>query len=88
METGRKFWITIVGLMSAQVSLVIALFLGKVVPDAFFGAQTTMVLAFCGANAASTFAFTRSAASNDTTITQVTKQITDRRDAMTGTEPT
>ena len=65
METGRKFWITVIGLLSAQVSLIIALFLGKVVPDAFFGAQTTMVLAFCGANAASTFAFARTATTTD-----------------------
>jgi hypothetical protein len=51
-----------------------ALLAGHTVPDGFFNAQTVMVLAFCGGNAAATFAYAKTSSQTDTTNRAITEK--------------
>ena len=88
METGRKFWITFVGMALVSGLSGYALFRALAMPDGAFSAIAFMVGAFCGANAAATYAYSKSATQSDVTDRKITQAITERRDPASGIEPT
>jgi hypothetical protein len=73
METGRKFWITVLGMLIASGLSWYAMWRGVSVPPAVIEALATMVVAFCGGNAAVSFGYAMAAskAVTDTTTRTV-----------------
>lgn len=73
MDTGRKFWVTLVGVLAASLR-----------PEAA-GSVALMVGAFCGANAAVSYAYSKS----DSTSRALTgtSDVERRRDEAAGVEP-
>lgn len=69
---GRKAWITIGGMAGVAVLQLVATLRGQGSPDAAHGALAFMVGAFCGGNAAATFAVSRGASSSETVTVERT----------------
>lgn len=79
MEGGRKFFVTLLGM--GVVGLLSAFAKGAAVSSGI-SAISAMVLAFCGANAAVSWAYARQDSSAES------HAIAERRDPVVGFEPT
>lgn len=82
METGRKFWITVFGMVIVGALSAVAMMTRTTPPDSMAAAIATMVLSFCGANAGATIGYAMSAnkSENRTVNETVTREIKERRD--------
>ena len=89
---GRKAWIAVYTLSSINVLTFAAMLFKVPIPDSAFGALAFVAGTFMGANAAIGYQVaktnTDTNTNTNTTNTQITKQITDRRDSSAGMEAT